>query len=324
MAALKPAYLVHGDDHGRIAERRARLRALAERTSGAEGLEVLEGDRATPDDAAAALSAMTLATGHRFVVVDGAERWKDAELDALEAVLQAPPPATTVAFFAREDGRAKAPRRLHEAVAKAGGDVTAEATVKPWELPKWVAARARDLGLEPDAGAAKALIARVGERQQRLVRELEKLALSLGPGHALATADLDELAASSAERKSWSLADALVARDGASATRLYLELRTRGERLTGLLHQMARRVREALEVAEKLERGESPAQVRRGLRMPPRAAERFVADVQRTDRDALRRAVEHLADLELESRQQREGPQDTAALRTLLRVAAAR
>jgi DNA polymerase-3 subunit delta len=322
--ALKPAYLVHGDDHGRIAERRARLRALAEATSGAEGIEVLEGESATPDAAAAALSAMTLAAGHRFVVVDGAERWKDSELDALESVLHAMPPDTTVAFFAREDGRAKAPPRLHDAVAKAGGDVAAEANVKPWELPKWVAARARDLGLEPDAGAAKALIARVGERQQRLVRELEKLALSLGPGHALAADDLDELAASSAERKSWTLADALVAREGPAATRVYLELRAQGERLTGLIFQMARRVRDALDVAERLETGESPAQVKRGLRMPPKAAERFVADVQRTDRDALRRALEHLADLELDSRQQREGPQDTAALRTILRISAAR
>ena len=30
MPAFKPAYLVLGDDHGRIAERRAKLRALAE------------------------------------------------------------------------------------------------------------------------------------------------------------------------------------------------------------------------------------------------------------------------------------------------------
>jgi DNA polymerase-3 subunit delta len=322
--ALKPAYLVHGDDHGRIAERRARLRALAEAQSGAAGFEVLEGEAATPQAAAAALSAMTLGTDHRFVVVDGAERWKEGDLDELEAVLAAMPPDTTVAFFAREEGRAKVPERLHDAVRQAGGDVAAEQTVKPWELPKWVAARARDLGLEPDAGAAKALVARVGERQQRLLRELEKLALSLGPGAALATGELDELTASSAERRSWSLADALVARDGAAATRLYLELRAQGERLTGLLFQMARRVREALDVAERLEQGESAAQVRRGLRMPPKAAERFIADVQRTDRDALRRALEHLADLELDSRQMREGPQDTAALRTLLRVAAAR
>ena len=27
--SFKPAYLIHGDDHGRIAERRARLRAMA-------------------------------------------------------------------------------------------------------------------------------------------------------------------------------------------------------------------------------------------------------------------------------------------------------
>jgi DNA polymerase-3 subunit delta len=322
MAVLKPAYLVHGDDHGRIAERRARLRALAESTSGATGIEVLEGDGATPRAAAAALSAMTLGTEQRFVVVDGAERWKEADLDELEAILADMPPDTTVAFFAREDGRARAPQRLHDAVARAGGDVAAEQTVKPWELPKWVAARARELGLEPDAGAAKALVARVGERQQRLLRELEKLALSLGPGAALATEDLDELTASSSERKSWTLADALVAREGAAATRLYLELRAQGERLTGLLFQMARRVREALDVAERLEAGESAAQVRRGLRMPPKAAERFVADVQKTDRDALRRALEHLADLELDSRQQREGPQDTAALRTILRLSA--
>jgi len=30
MPELKPVYLIHGDDHGAIAERRARLRKLAE------------------------------------------------------------------------------------------------------------------------------------------------------------------------------------------------------------------------------------------------------------------------------------------------------
>jgi hypothetical protein len=56
--------------------------------------------------------------------------------------------------------------------------------------------------------------------------------------------------------------------------------------------------------------------------MPPKAAERFVADVQRTDRDALRTALAHLADLERDSRGGRAVPEDTAALRMLLRVSA--
>ena len=46
--SLKPAYLIHGDDHGRIAERRANLRALGEREGGAAGVDVLTGDDRRP------------------------------------------------------------------------------------------------------------------------------------------------------------------------------------------------------------------------------------------------------------------------------------
>ena len=320
MASFKLAYLIHGDDHGRIAERRARLRDLAEEQSGSAGLEILEGDAATPEAAAAALSAMTLGFGRRFVIVDGAERWKDGELDELEAALSNLDADTTVAFFAREDARAKAPPRLHAAVKRAGGDVSGESTVRPWELPKWVAARARELGLELDPGAAKALVSQVGERQQRLLRELEKLALALGPGGHVGIDQVDELASSSAERKSYSLADALVAGDGPAATRLYLELRAQAERLPSLLYAMTRRVREALDVVARLDAGEPAAQVKRSLRMPARAADRFLEHARRADRDGLRRTLEQLADLEVDSRGGRATDEDTAALRTLLRL----
>ena len=120
---------------------------------------------------------MTLALSRRFLIVDGVERWKDKDLDALEAALAHADADTTVAFFAREESRFKAPDRLHKAVKAAKGQVDAENAVKPWELPKWVAAQARELGLELEPGAAKALVTHVGDRQQRLLRELEKLAL---------------------------------------------------------------------------------------------------------------------------------------------------
>ena len=123
MPAFKAAYLIHGDDHGRIGERRMRLRAVAEEQSGAGGVELFEGETATPAAVALALSAMTFAIGRRFLIVDGVERWKDAEVTAeLGAVLGQPPPDTTVAFFAREVGRQQAPASLHKLVAKAGGD----------------------------------------------------------------------------------------------------------------------------------------------------------------------------------------------------------
>ncbi|TMM00377.1 MAG: DNA polymerase III subunit delta [Actinobacteria bacterium] len=321
--AFKPAYLIHGDDHGRVGERRARLRALAEQEGGVSGAEVFEGDDATPEAVAAALSAMTFATGRRFLIVDGVERWREKDVDKhIAPALAAMPPETTVAFFAREESRTKAPAALHAAVKAAGGDVSAEGAVKPWELPKWVRAQAQRLGLEMDAAAAQALIAHVGERQQRLTRELETLALEVGAGARVGADDIDERAADSAERKIWSLADLLVARDAPAATRCYLQLRAQGERLPSLLFWMTQRVRQAYDVVCRLDAGEAPAEIKRTLRMPSRAADRFIADARRADVASLRAAIEALADLEVSSRGGTELDEDTAALRTIEQIAA--
>jgi DNA polymerase-3 subunit delta len=326
MPAFKPAYLIHGDDHGRISERRARLRSMAEAESGAQGVELFEGDAATPEAVAMALNSLTFAIGRRFIIVDGTERWKDKELEPLEAALKAVPPDTTVAFFAREESRVKAPAKLHDAVRKAGGDISAEQSVKPWELPKWVIARARELGLELQPDAARALVQHVGERQQRLLRELEKLALGGGGAGGSATIDATEieaLTAPSAERRAWSLADALVAGDVQAATAIYLTLRAQGERVPGLLYWMAQRVRMALDVAQAVEAGEPLAQIKRRLRMPSRAADRLIADARRSGADSLREALVQIADLELASRGGGSASvsEDTAALRTIERIA---
>jgi len=281
MADLKPTYLIHGDDHGAVAERRAGLRALAEREGGAGSVEVLEGEQATPAGVAGALAAMTLAIGRRVILVDGVERWKQAEVEErLAPALAEMAPDTTVALFAREEGRTKAPAAVHEAVKRAGGQVVAQATVKPWELPKWTRAQAAGMGIELDMAAATALVGQVGERQQRLLRELEKLALELdsdsdSPGR-VSVENIEARAARSAQYRAYTLADALLGADGREATRAYMRLREQGERLAGLTYLMASRLREALQVALRLQAGESAAEVRRGLRMPPRAAERFV------------------------------------------------
>ncbi len=307
MPELKPAYLIHGDDHGAVAERRAGLRALAEREGGADSVEALEGESATPAGVAIALAAMTLAIGRRVILVDGVERWKQAEVEQhLTPAMEAMPPDTTVALFAREEGRTKAPAAVHEAVKRARGQVVTQATVKPWDLPKWTRAQAAGMGIELDMAAATALVGQVGERQQRLVRELEKLGLELeldsDSPRRVSVEEIEARAARSAQYRAYTLADALVGADGREATRTYVRLRAQGERLAGLTYLMASRLREALAIALRLQAGESAAEVRRGLRMPPRAAERFVKDVAQTEPERLRAALGVLADLEIDTR----------------------
>jgi DNA polymerase-3 subunit delta len=307
MPELKPAYLIHGDDHGAIAERHARLRALAEASGGAVSVELLEGEDATPAGVALALCTMTFAMGRRVIIVDGVERWKQAEVEQhLAAAMGQMPPETTVALFAREEGRTKAPAGVHKAVKAAAGQIAEEAKVKPWELPAWVGRQAGRMGITLNQAAAKALVAQVGERQQRLLRELEKLALEVDDGEGgmvrVSVEDIEQRAAHSADWRAFSLADALVGADARAATLSYLRLRQQGERLSGLTYLMASRLREALAVSLRLQAGESGAEVKRGLRMPPRAATRFVEDIGRSDPDKLRRALGALADLELDTR----------------------
>ena len=339
MPALKPAYLIHGDDHGAIAERRARLKALAEGEGDAGSVEILAGGDSTPEAVALALATMTFAIGHRVIVVDGAERFKQAEVvEQIAPAVASMPPDTTVAFFAREEGRTTAPAALHDAVKAAKGQIVCEATIKPWELAGWVREQAARIGLALDAFAAKTLVAQVGERQQRLLRELEKLALASEDDGAqntpikISAEEIEQQAAHSTAWRAFSFADALVGADAPEATRAYMRLRAQGERISGLVYLMAQRLRDAEGVSVRLQQGESPAQIKRTLRMPPRAAERFIADVERSEPERLRTALCRIADLELDTRggapvTAARTPlssleEDTLALRAILAIAA--
>jgi hypothetical protein len=211
-------------------------------------------------------------------------------------------PETTVAFFGRDDGRAKAPAALVEAVKKAGGVVGVETTLKAKELPKWAVAEASKLGFDLDGAAARALVDEVGDRQQRLLRELEKLALEHGTGVRIGVEEVEAVAAHSAERQVWGLVDALVSRDRVAATRAFLELRAQGESLPRLIPLVARRLREVLALAVRLEAGESPSQIKASLKMGSWMADRRLKEARSSDADGLRRGLEALAELELATR----------------------
>ena len=147
----------------------------------------------------------------------------------------------------------------------------------------------------------------------------------MAPGTRLDAAEIEELTAPSAERKAWSLADALVAGE-ADAGDAHLSgaaragrARARSAVLDGAAAPQRRtRSRAALDA------GEPAAQIKRKLRMPSRAADRLIADARRGGADKLRRAIEEIADLELASRGGGAGAasEDTVALLAIQRIAA--
>jgi DNA polymerase-3 subunit delta len=320
VADLKPLYLVHGDDDARIDAWRTRVRRRADEERGPGGLDYFDGRTEPPDVVAAALMALTFDTGTRYLLVESADGWKAGELGPLEAALAEPTPDTVLVLLVR----GKPLKQLVNLVEKAGGEVREEAAPKPWELPRWTVDRARELGLHMDGEAAKALVALAGPGQQRIARELEKLALAVHPASAVSADQVERLAAGEAAPQVYDLADALVAGDVRAALALAAELEAFGERPGRLIFPLVRRLREVHRAAALLEAGVGEQQAAKQLNAPPWLAKKTVARAKKADRALLERSLVVLADLEVELRGGGERPldEDTAFSLALARAAA--
>jgi DNA polymerase III subunit delta len=298
MAALKPAYLVCGDDDAKIDAWRARVRRRAEDERGPGGLEAFDARQSEPGEVAASLAMLSFETATRYLLVEDVCAWKAAELAPLEKALTELPPETVLVLVAR----GKAPKSLSKAAEKAGGEVREYAAPKPWELPKWCVGHARELGLQLDQEAAKELVGRVGTSQQRLSRELEKIALAVHPATAITTADVELLAATDTAPGAYDLADALVAGDLRGTLALAEQLDEHGERPGKLVWPIVRRLREVHQAAALLGAGMPDAQVAAALKGPPWASKKVIARAKKADVTTLERALCVFADLEVELR----------------------
>jgi DNA polymerase III subunit delta len=298
VADLKPAYLVCGDDDAMIDAWRARVRRRAEDERGPGGLETFEAGSTEPAEVAAALAALTFDAGTRYLLVDDAGAWKAGALAPVEGALAGLPPDTVLVLIVR----GKAPKQLRAAVEKARGEVREYRAPKPWHLPKWCIERGRELGIELDGEAAKELVALVGTSQQRLSRELEKLALALHPARTASPGDVERLAARDAAPQAYDLADALVAGDLRATLALAEELEAHGERPGRLVFPIARRLREVHRAAVMLDAGMPEQKVGEALRAPPWLAKKTVARAKKADVAALERALSVFAELEVELR----------------------
>lgn len=300
MAELAPVYLIHGTDHGAVGERRASLRRLAEE-QGAE-LETLDG--AGPEDVATALAALTLGLGARVIIADGVERWRDADIEAhLVPALAAIAPLTTLALVRRDDEKSSPPPALVRAVRAAGGHTVAHMTLSGRELAVWLRDQAARLGVELDNEAAHALIEHVGERQQRLLREVECLALEAeGDPRRITAEAAAHRAAASHEVQAAELACRLIAGDRPGATFVALEQLRQGNRPGSLAPRSAWRLLAAARAMRRLQSGGGREGAQRELRMGRADARQIAAALEGASAERTERLLDVLARLEVDTR----------------------
>lgn len=298
-AELRSLYLIAGADGAKIDATRARLRARAEGDGGVAALEVFEASegRGAPDHEAllAAIPAMSLTQSRRYLLVDGVERWRDRQLEAVATALVDLPPELTLVLIAR----AKAPAKLLRAVKEQDGEVHEFEAPKARDLPRVLVGDAQRLGFRLEQAAARVLVDRMGASPQRLQNELERLAIWAGEGGEVRAADLEAMISDTSETAVWTLSDALLERDGAEALRIAERLIAQGENVTGLVYGLASRLRKACAAAAQLDQGVAPKQVESSLGMHPYAARQLVAKLSQTQLEELHEATGALAELEV-------------------------
>jgi DNA polymerase III subunit delta len=298
VAELKPAYLVSGDDDAKIDVWRARVRRRADDERGPGGLEAYDAGASDPEEVVAALATLTFDTGTRYLLVDQVQSWKPAQLDPIKSALGSLPPDTVLVLIARGN----APKPLVSAVKSAGGETREYPAPKPWQLPKWAVERAGEEGVQLDSETAKELVSIVGQSQQRLAREIEKLAVAVHPETRITLRDVELLATGDASPGAYDLADALAAGDGREAQAIAERIAAHEGRPGGLLWSIARRLREVHRAAALLEAGVPEQKVGELVNRQPWLAKKIVARAKKADRATLEQALVVLAEAEVEFR----------------------
>ncbi|MDQ3891032.1 MAG: DNA polymerase III subunit delta [Actinomycetota bacterium] len=289
--ALKPVYLFAGSDRPKIRRALARLRSRF-----GQAFDLLSADEASGTDAVAALNALGLfaSEGGRLVVVEGVDRWRREDVDAVADYLSDPVPGAVLALVLEGRPRSDA---LREACGHAGEVLTYDIP-RPRDVSVWVRAEFERLETRVDAEASRALVEIVGEDVTALASEIEKIA-TWAAGERVERGAVELLATPTGETFPWALTDAWGERDATAALaacEALLEQRAREPfSIAAALASYVGRVRAVQALAGT---GAGAREVARRLRMKDYPARKALAYAGNYSREELEDAIVRLAELD--------------------------
>lgn len=258
--ALRPVYLVSGDEPLLVQECADRVRSAARRGGCSERRVFDAGDRAFRwqdllDDA----SSMSLFGDQRLLelrIPNGKPGTEGSQ--ALQAYLEQAAPGDILLIVAGKIDKPSQNSKWFRAIDAAG------ATVQLWpvsaeQLPRWLGQRAAARGIRIDSDALGLLAERVEGNLLAAVQELEKLELLSGDRPI----DLDAVTASvanSARFSLFSMIDVALAGRARDCLRMLHGLRAEGSQPAALLWALVRELELLLALTRAVETGRSPGQ----------------------------------------------------------------
>lgn len=211
---------------------------------------------------------------------------------------------------ARDAAPATAFRRaLGAAVEAAGGRIEHLTAPRAGDLEPWIARRAAELEVRLDPGAARLLAERLGGTvregdvdRRRLTEladaELSKLGL-LRPGGSVSRADVEALVAPAIPVSAWAFLDAIGRRSAGEALRMAGRLVDEGTPLQVVVTQVHRRLRQLLELHERLASGATAREAAAAMKLNPYRADILARQAAAWSAADLQAALGGLVDVDL-------------------------
>ena len=271
----------------------------------------LDAARSSPQEVIAACNTVPFLGEHRLIIVDGllsqaarggrragddeepppdASRW-----EPLVDYVPGMPPSSVLVLT---DVAVTAKNALLKKLGPLG-EVKQFTTPSERDLPGWVSAHAKKIGLKIDAPAVRLLAGLIGPDTWMLASELDKLC-AFANGETVREADVRELVSRANDQKGYFLSDAVVDGHGAKAARLLQELIDDGAVLPVLLSTVAGRYRRIAVAKEMTEQGVPGSEIARRLGVNPKAVSFLLDQASRNSWPAIRWAYGRIIQSELD------------------------
>jgi DNA polymerase-3 subunit delta len=289
---LRPAYLILGDDEPKVERALQRLRGRIVQESGTDlNLDEFDASRHDARTVLAAANTLAFLGGLRLVLVHGIDAWRKPDKDEIVAYLRLPAPDACLALVGKKLPPQDALRRAIAGV----GEILEYTAPKSWQMPEWIHEQARRMGVHLELAEARLLVQRVGDGQQVLLREVEKLGMYRGRARVTAE-DVVLLSTRSLEASIFDLVDAVSTRQGARAFTALEELYAAGERPAGLHIRLMRHFQQLTRVVALRAEGWPATQIQAELKVKPYAAKKLMQQSQRYSAATVTLALAALAD----------------------------
>lgn len=181
----------------------------------------------------------------RALLINDARSLRKDAIDEIARYLEAPDPDATLVLGCVLAERGKVPNALQKLVEAVGQVRRIEIARK--ELEPWLAARAKDEGMELAMPAARALVEALGPDPAQLAAALEQLRASF-PAQRIGPREVAQQFRGLGEQKTWDLCDRAFGRDLPGAIRSLRAIEEGGDDPLMVLGGIAARLRDLLKV----------------------------------------------------------------------------